>query len=88
MKQLLAQPERHRHRERTQTSRRKSDVGFEQTLKFQERFIVERYKVDVRKDHAFLDEAILHCFRREPGIVFLAREPLILARQRSFLHAA
>ena len=47
LKQLLANPDRDRRRERAEAARREGDVGFEQPLELQERLFVEDDIVDV-----------------------------------------
>jgi len=82
--QLFAQPDRHRHAERLESARRKSKVGFQQPLEFQERLVVEDDVVDFIERALALPQAVGERIAREPGIVFLAAEALFLRGGHDF----
>ena len=78
LKQLLLEPERHRHPERAEAARREGQIGFEQALEFQERLVVERNLIDLVETDAGLFEAVVNGAMRESRVVLLAREALFL----------
>src|SRR6266513_6528335 len=47
LEQLLFQPQRQGLPKRSQSTRSKSEVGLQQTLEFQERFVVERHEIQL-----------------------------------------
>ena len=47
LEQLLANPQRHRHREAAIAARRKGEIGLEQALELQKRLFVEDDGVDI-----------------------------------------
>src|SRR5205085_2867606 len=79
--QLLAQPQRHRHQERTQAARRIINVSLKQSLKLQERLIVEGDVSHVFAFNAARLQAILDGIGGKAMIMLLARETLLLRRR-------
>ena len=49
LEQLLFQPQRQGLPERSESARSKGEVGFKQTLEFQERLVVERHQVKLAR---------------------------------------
>ena len=78
LEQLLAQPQRYRHAKGLESPRCKGVVGFQQALELEERLVVKRDLIHLRKRDAGLGQAIIHCIERKAGVVFLAREALLL----------
>ena len=76
--EFLAQPDRDRHAEGLETTRRECHVGFEQPLEFQERFVVERNVLDARSIDAGLFQTVGDGFLRKSRVVFFAREAFFL----------
>ncbi len=80
LEQLLLEPDRHRHAERPEATRREGDIGLEQALKLQERLVVEGHVVDGAQADAGFLQAIGNRGPGKAGIVLLAGEPLLLRR--------
>ena len=78
LKELLLEPQGHRHAERGNAPGRVRQVGLEQSLEFHERLLVEDDVADVVERDARLAEAIGHRTRGVSAVVFLAREALFL----------
>src|ERR1051326_7962715 len=78
LEELFADPEGQRHAKRSKTNRGKSEVGFQQTFKLQERLVVKNDVIEVRCMNARFLETVLNRPVREARIVLLAREPLFL----------
>jgi len=51
-KQLLSQPDRHRHSERVKTTRCYRDIGFDQAFELQKRFVVKDNIVHIGKGNS------------------------------------
>src|SRR5690349_10243424 len=58
LKQLLAHPERERHREGAESSRRQGYISFQQPLEFEEWLVVEHDVVEIVDVHAAFGEAV------------------------------
>src|SRR5579871_1267283 len=84
LKQLLADPQRHCHLERSQSAWRIGEIRFEQPLELQERLVVKNNKIDIAERAAGLYQAILGRVRWKSGIVLLAREALLLRGRDNF----
>ena len=80
LKQLLADPQRHRLAERGEAARREGEVGLDQPLELEERLLVEDDLVDRRAVAARGLQAIAQRMRRKPGVVLDAGEALLLRR--------
>src|SRR6266566_5273717 len=78
LEQLLLQPQRQGLSERSETVRRKGEVGLKQTLEFQERFVVERHHVQLVWAGAGGFQARADRLMRESRIVLLAGEAFLL----------
>lgn len=78
LKQLLAQPQRHRHAKRFEAARRECQVGLEQALELQERLVVEGDVIDLGQADAGLVQAITQGVQREARVVLAAREAFLL----------
>src|SRR5206468_6819267 len=76
--QLVGQPERQRHQERLQSLRRARDIRFKQALELYERFFIEADEIELARRDAGFAQTVRDGVRREPGIVFLPREALLL----------
>ena len=81
LEQLFPDPDRDRHRERSEAARREAEIGFEQPLEFQERLLVEHDIIDVLERDTGLFEAIANRVDRKARVVLLAREALFLRRR-------
>jgi len=78
--QLLPQPDRHRHGEAPEAARRKGEIRLQQALELEERLVVECDRVDAVQGRLPLAQAVRHGVPREPRVVLLAGEPLLLRR--------
>ena len=78
LKQLLLQPQRHRHAERAKAPRRESKIGFEQSLELQKRLFVEGDEVDIAPAGASFLDAIAQRMDRKIRVMLLACEALFL----------
>src|SRR5436305_3743686 len=76
LKQLLADPDRHRLSERSETLRREGEVGFQQPLEFEERLVIESDVVDATILSIDLLKTPAGRVGGEARIVLLAREAL------------
>src|SRR6185295_9641503 len=76
LKELFLQPQRHRLAERLEPARRKSKIGGEQPLEFQERLVVKGNVVDALIPDAAGFQAIAHGIGRKSGVMLLAAETL------------
>src|ERR1044071_7096443 len=74
LEQLFLQPDRDRLAEGLKAPRRKSQVGLEQALEFEERFFVEHDVVEVRRLDIRRRKTIVHGRGRKAGIVLPARK--------------
>jgi hypothetical protein len=78
LKQLLAHPQRHRHRKATIPARRERQICLDQSLEFHERLFVECDGVDrIRCDSGVL-ETETDSGRRETCVVLAACEAFLL----------
>src|ERR1700681_723374 len=77
--QLFFQPDRHRFRERRKPRRCVIEVGFEQAIELENRFIVEADLIELLDGESSLFETELDGARREARIVFDASEALLLS---------
>src|SRR5262245_22697080 len=78
LEQLLAQPQRDRHAERSKAGRREREIGLQQAFELEERLVVEHDVVDVVQSGTRGLQAVAERMMREAGIVLLAREALLL----------
>src|SRR5215218_6162626 len=78
LKKFVFEPYRHGLAERIEASRRKGKIGFEQSLKFQKRFVVKRDPIDIGETDASLRQAISDCACWVSTVELLAGEPLLL----------
>ena len=81
---LLAQPQRHRQKERAQAPRRVVEIGFKQPLEFQKRLVVEGDVVEFGGRDSSVLQAELDGARREAMVMLLAREALFLRGGQEF----
>src|SRR5262245_65278783 len=81
LEQLLAQPQRDRHAERSKAGRRERQIGLQQAFELKERLVVEHDIVDVVQSSSRGLQTIAERMMREAGIVLLAREALLLGRR-------
>src|SRR5262245_40285156 len=78
LEQLLAQPQRDRHAERSKAGRRERQIGLQQAFELEERLVIEHDIVDVVQSGSCGLQAVAERVMREAGIVLLAREALLL----------
>src|SRR5262245_11672689 len=78
LEQLLAQPQRDRHAERSKAGRREREISLQQAFELEERLVVEHGVVDVVQSGSRGFQTIAERMVREAGIVLLAREALLL----------
>src|SRR5215510_2487072 len=78
LEQLLAQPQRDRHAERSKAGRREREISLQQAFEFEERLVVEHDVVDVVQSGSCGLQAVTERMMRETGIVLLAREAFLL----------
>jgi hypothetical protein len=76
--QLGFQPERHRHHEGSQSDRSIRQVGFEQTIKLEERLVVKDNVVELPRSKARFPEAVVCGVLWEVGVVLDAGESFLL----------
>src|SRR5437763_606687 len=76
--EFFAQPQRHRHQKRFYATRRIINVGLQQPLEFQKRFIVKSYQVNVCSANPAFSQTVINGVARETMVVLLAREALFL----------
>jgi hypothetical protein len=81
LEQLLANPDRDRGRERAISVRRKPDIGLQQPLELEERFLVEHHIVDLFERNCRFSQAIGDRVPRKARVLLLACEPLLLGRR-------
>ena len=68
--QFLRKPERHRSTERAEARRRKGQIGFQQPLELQQRFVVKTHVIELFRSQAGLLETVLNGMHRESVVVF------------------
>src|SRR5262249_44769420 len=78
LEQFFLEPQRHRHAERTEAARRKGEIGLEQPIEFQERFVVEGDVIDLGDADAAGVKAIARGVMGKTRVVLLAGEALLL----------
>src|SRR5438552_2971457 len=76
--QFLPEPQRHGLEKGSEAGRDIGEVGFEQTLEFQKRFVIERDKVEIGRANTALGKAIIDRVLRKAIVVLPAREALLL----------
>jgi len=76
--QFLTQPTRHGCAERVQPPRGNRQVCFQQTVELQQRFLMKRHEIQVRRPDAASGEAVLDGVLWETGILFPSGEPFFL----------
>src|ERR1039458_3805339 len=81
LEQLLSDPDRNCHGERTITLRRECYIGLKQPLELQERLFVEHYIVDLVQSDTAFREAVADCMHWEARVLLLARETFFLRRR-------
>ena len=81
LKQLLLEPERHRHLERAEATGRIGEVGLDQPLELQEGFVIEHDVIDFVQAAPRLGQAIVDGPAGKAGIVLLTGEALFLRRR-------
>src|SRR5215510_5283431 len=78
LEELLSQPDRHGHRERTEAAGGKRQVCFQQALELQERLVIKRDVIDLVQPDAGFAETVGDGMPRKTGVVPLPAEPLLL----------
>src|SRR3954465_6896816 len=84
LEKLLLQPERNCHAEGAETTRRESQIGFEQPFEFQERLVIKRDLIDVFEIDAGRLEAVADRALGKAAVVALARKPFLLCSGDDF----
>ena len=79
--ELDLQPYRHRFQELTQAGRRVGEVGFQQPVELEQRFLVECDVIQILWPDARRIKAVLDCRTGETLIVLPAGESLLLHRR-------
>src|SRR5437870_12270531 len=75
---LLAQPQGHRHDERSQTARRIVEIGLQQALKFQKRLVIESNQINFIAFDPGVVETELYGVCGKTVVVLLAGEAFFL----------
>ena len=78
LKQLFFDPQGDRHAERRVPSGSERQIGFQQSLEFDERLLVEDNVVEIAAGDTAFIEAVRDRVSRESWVVLLARKPLLL----------
>src|SRR3954452_3632426 len=78
LEELVLDPHRQRGAERREALRRKGEIGLEQPLELEERLVVERDEVDLRRPCPGRRQAGGDRLVREARVVLLAREAFFL----------
>jgi hypothetical protein len=78
LKQLLANPQRHGHREAAIAAGCKGEVRLEQPLELEERLLVERHVIHVIRRDARVLEAERGGVGRKPRVMLLPRKSFLL----------
>src|SRR5882762_387650 len=81
LKQLFLDPNRQRHAKRAEPVRCERQIGFEQSIEFQERLVIKDDMVDLAELDPSLLEAIADRILRESRVVLFTCEPLFLGRR-------
>src|SRR5918912_816608 len=81
LEQLLARPYRDGFGERAESARRKGQIGLQQALELEERFVVEDDVIEFLDREAASREAVIDGSGGKIGIVPFAREALFLGRR-------
>src|ERR1700676_4731367 len=76
--ELFLEPQRHRGQKRLQSLRREAQVSLQHPLELDPGLIVKDHLVDSGEPHPRLTQAIGDRISRKAGVVFLAREALLL----------
>src|SRR5260370_37105662 len=82
--ELLFHPDRHRGDERTPAARRGRQIGLDESLKLEERLVVEADLVDAGGVDPGFPKAVLDGTGREALVGFLLRETLLLLRHHDY----
>ncbi len=78
LEKLFLDPDRDRHLEGFEATRRVRHIGFQQAFKLQERLVVECQMIDIGKAQSTGFQHIRDRLMWESGIVLFARKPLFL----------
>ena len=78
LKQLLSNPQRKSHPERSHPARRERQIILQEALELQKGLFVENHRIKLLWPHAREFQAVADRLSRKAGIVFLSGEPLLL----------
>jgi hypothetical protein len=81
--ELFFQPHRHGGKKRLETTRRETEVGFEEPLEFDKRLVIEHNVFEILDSDPSFVQTILNGMTRETWIMLLSRKALFLRRRNN-----